>query len=95
LNSSTIAIALQDYQRAITNDSFRQVGASVNTALAKLAVELCQAAIRECDHEIQLDSYFTLSYLVKGFAYLWSLNEDRGVHTCNEVLTHGGLISFF
>jgi hypothetical protein len=67
----------------------------VNAALAKLAGELCQAATRECDHEIQFDSYFTLRYIVKGFAYLWSLNEERGVPTGNEVLTHGGLIPFF
>jgi hypothetical protein len=38
---------------------------------------------------------FTLSYLLKGFASLWSLYEEQTVHSWDEGVTYGGLINFF
>jgi tetratricopeptide (TPR) repeat protein len=96
LDTGKIAPALQEYKHAAsTDESVRRVGAFVNSALAHLALELCQAAIRDCNYALQIDSYFTLSYLVKGFACLWSLDEEGGVRAWDERLSHGGLIHFF
>jgi tetratricopeptide (TPR) repeat protein len=95
LDEGTIASALEDYKRAVADDSCRRVGAFANSALANLALELCQAAIHDCNQAINLDPYFTLSYLVKGVAYLWSFDEESAIASWDDGISHGGLIPFF
>ncbi|OHT00927.1 hypothetical protein TRFO_32222 [Tritrichomonas foetus] len=96
IQKSNVTQAIDDFAYEFKNEENkeRKVLLKINSAIAKISIQMLRGCIFDCDQSIAIDPT-SMAYFIKGLAYLWMGNEKEAISIWKNGINQGGHIYYY